>query len=118
MKSIFTAAALVAVSATASLAQAIPDGEYVGPGDGSRVTMRISGDRAHLTTIAPGCSGGGEGPIEQIAEGRYQIKLADFGACTIDVTAMDGGYRLEPQYDMQCWEYHGQSCGFYADVTQ
>ena len=118
MKSIFTAAALVAVSATASVAQAIPDGEYVGPGDGSRVTMIVDGDRVRLMSVGlvSACVGAGDGPISQVAEGRYQIKLSNYRPCTIDVTAMDSGYRLEPQLDMQCSEYHGQGCGFYADV--
>lgn len=118
MTKVFAAAVLVAVCATAAISQTIPDGEYTGLADGSRLTMMISGDNAKLMTVSQGCSGQGEGPISQIAEGRYQIKFADGGPCTIDVTAMDGSYLLEPQYGAQCWEYSGQSCGFDGNVTQ
>lgn len=120
VKSIWFAAALTASSAFGAFADVIPDGEYTGPGDGSRVTLIVEGATARLRTVGlgSGCSGSGQGPISMAAEDNWKITLDGDAQCVIDVRATDQGYTLAPEYPGDCGYYSGQACGFYANVSK
>lgn len=118
-KSMCLAAVCTFASTLAAFADAIPDGEYKGPGDGSMVTMTVTGNTVKLVTVGTvsSCSGGGEGPISEVSEGSWRITLQNYGQCIVDVSKTTNGYSLNPQFDGDCMSFSGQSCSFSADVT-
>ena len=117
MRTVFSAA-LLAVTVTSAQAQDLPQGEYTGRGDGTTMSMSVAGGHAKITVSGQGCVGAGEGPISTITDDHWRITMMEYGECLVDVKSVKSGYELDPQPGGQCWQYSGQACGFWGQVSQ
>lgn len=112
------AAALVIASAAPSFAEPLANGKYSGTGDGTKMYMTVSGERAEILMTGQGCVGGGTGHLSELTDGRWLITMTEHGQCLVDVTRNGDGFLLEPRVGGECSSYGGQACGFYGNLTQ
>lgn len=116
MRGIISAAAVV-VSVGSALAQDLPQGEYSGRGDGTTMSMSVAGGHAKVTVSGQGCVGAGDGPVSTVGKDHWLITMTEYGECLVDVKSTKSGYELDPQQGGQCWQYTGQACGFWGQVS-
>lgn len=112
------AAALVAVSALGAHASDLPEGEYSGLGDGTRMTMTVSGGSAKILMAGSGCVGAGTGAVSAVANDRWLITMTQHGQCLVDLELTPDGYDITARSGGSCASYGGQACGFYGLLTK
>lgn len=111
----FIAAIMMTVAAPV-FADDLPQGEYVGEGDGTKMTMSVKGNHVSLavsTSIGGGCVGGGEGQITEAGKNKWLFVLdSDFAdVCLIDVERdKKHGYVLTTRTGTDCSSYGGFNC--------
>lgn len=98
-------------------ADAIPDGQYEGRGDGTRAILQVSGASASVAMagLVSECVGGIKGNVSETAGGW----LITDGVCSLDVQRTGSGYSFMPTNatESACFGYGGQGCSLMGEVV-
>lgn len=97
-------------------ADTLPSGHYEGRGDGTLVSLDVSGSSAAVGVGRGGrCGGSMEGRVYENGEG-WQISD---GVCSLTVERTGSGYSFTPtpETEKQCFGYGGQGCSLVGEVA-
>ena len=110
------AAALSLLSIAPVLAQTSWDGTYGIVTDGGQGTLILQGGQGSISIGAPGCAGGLDGVVSQIAADMLILSATGDAACALTLGLSDGKVETIAE-GKGCSFYRGASCGFDGRVV-